>query len=432
MSFPLNRREKSSYFVFKLSSFLPFFCAAATFKYAVNYYIFMMPSLESIFVLLYNIVTLLMLVLFLPLAIMVLMKFKNVQYRSLWPALLIPACVVANIIYVMCSSGDMEILSRSYRMFAAFGTHDEVGFYFAQINSWFGNMSLVLLLACYIRNKQQIISCILASMIVLIFPILVIICAYPSYLGVRQSSFENDMVFGGGLWNIGVVGFGSISWLALALIPQAKVWQKLFICFSVFLFIFVGLAGLSRSLILMLVFSFSVYFFFSRKDLFWMWKLFIILLGGTAFYFFATNITEALLYRFHDASSGTQNIRLQLWQSYLSHYKEVWLIGAPLGSVYNYYRDINLFGNFFLPHSSVINLFIRFGIISVFAYGVLLKKAFFSIHKVGKARACIISGAVAYMTLAFINQTGYQESVFYIMFGLLLAYTRLDNQGVSI
>ena len=181
----------------------------------------------------------------------------------------------------------------------------------------------------------------------------------------------------------------------------------------------------------MVAFSVIAYFLLTRKDMSWIAKMGLVLLAAVLFCILEPSFLTSVLSRFNDSTSGTQNIRIKLWKSYLSHWREYWLLGAPLGSVYNYYRDVDLFGAYFLPHSAPINFFLRYGIVALIAYIILLRNSFLSIQTNNqveqKSRICILCGGIAYITLAFINQTGYAEIIFYIMFGLLLAYARIEG-----
>lgn len=413
------------------SLILSWFCAAAAFRYAYVYYMAIIPVLTPLFELIYMTITLFLLLLFFPMAVKAIGLIRQSKYTVLRPALIIPLCVIVNIIYVMLDSGNFSIVLRDYFMDVASNTNDDKGYYFSQLNTWLGNMAIVLFLAIKIKSKQDIIRCIISSMLVLLIPIIIIIVSNPSSLGTRESSLDNsDINFGGGLWNIGVVGFGSISWLAMALYNQAKKSQRGIILLSVTVFLFVGIAGLSRTLILMVVFSISIYILLSKKN----FKLIgrIILIVSTIFLFLVLegNIVNSIIERFNDSTSGTQNIRFLLWASYLSFMNDYWLIGAPEGSVYNYYFNVDRFGVNFLPHSAVINFFVRYGIFAVLAYFVLIKNSFLSIKKTicnKQNRICVICGGVTYVSLAFINQTGFSESIFYIMFGLNIAYSRILN-----
>ena len=424
-----NDKEKKHSITVKkglyMSNLMPLICAAATFKYAYTYYGFAIPALSGICNLLYQAITLFFLIAFVPLFFVVIKRANRLYI----PIFVIVLMVLINILYVMFSTGNIAIVSRSYHMSAASGTNDYIGFYFSQINTWFGNMAIVLFLVNYVKDREVLIKCIVSSMIVLVIPIVLITAMHPSYLGTRESVYNDDTVFGGGLWNIGVIGFGSISWIGLAVSEDAQKRQKWIIYASVALFIFVGVAGVSRTLILMVVFSTIVFFMFTKKDITWLGRIFLIMVAVILFFVLEPEFILSVMERFTDKTSGTHNVRILLWKAYLSHFREFWLVGAPEGSVYNYYRDVNYFGENFLPHSSLVNFFVRYGVFALCAYVILLKNSFLKIQKskevTSKIRICVLAGGVAYITLAFINQTGYAESVFYIMFGLYLAFYRI-------
>lgn len=411
---------------------LPLYCAALVYKHIYYYYIYLFPSLESVWGLLYNAVTLLGLVLFVPLFLHVLLH--NRRYKIVNPAVLIPLCVLVNILVVLYQTGDLTILSRSHFLSAARGTNDERGYYFSQINTWFGNISAVLMLSIFSTKLETVKKCIISSMLMLFIPSALMMLSHPEFLGIRQSSVEgSDVTFSGGLWNIGVVGIGSVSWLGLALYKDMTRWQKRVVLLSVITFAFLGIAGLSRTLIIMLALSVCCYFVIAKKDGRLITKVFLLILAVAIFAAVEGDLVSSIFLRFNDSTSGTQNIRFLLWKAYLSHFGEVWLYGAPYGSVYNYYYDVSLVGAHFLPHSSVINFLVRFGLLCALSYLVLIKRAFFTVRQNKNVSvnqvACLRAGCVAYVSLAFINQTGYTEATFYVMFGLLLAYSKLMIEG---
>lgn len=417
---------------------LPVYCALMTYKTIYNYFIFLFPSLQGLWVLLYNFVALMGLVLFIPLTLYVMSRYK--KYRLLHPAIIIPLCVIINIIVVMFETGDISILGRQHILSLASGTNDAKGYYFAQVNTWFCNMSVVLMIAVFARRLETIKKCLISAMSTLFIPAVLMVVIHPEYIGIRQSVVEeSNVVFSGGLWNIGVIGIGSLSWLGLALLDDMTRRQRRFVVIAVALFAFLGIAGLSRTLLLMLILSGCTYFLLAKKDSRLITKIILISFAVIVIVLVEQGVVDALFSRINDSSTGgTHNIRILLWGAYLSHFKEVWLVGAPYGGVYNYYRDVNLYGAYFLPHSSVINFFVRYGLLCTLSYLCLIKNAFLSSTRNDPSsinrKACLKAACVAYISLAFINQTGYAESVFYVMFGLLLAYSQLlinEGKGVS-
>lgn len=419
---------------YNIEKLLPLYCAAIVYKNIYNYFVYLFPFLGKLWVMLYNIVTVFGLIAYIPLALYVLTK--NKKYKSLNPALLIPLCVLFNILFVYLETGDASIFSRGHHLFLAYGTNDEYGYYFSQINTWFGNISVILILNIFSTSIDTIKKCVVSGMLMLFIPSILMAVLHPEFLGIRQSSVEgSDVTFGGGLWNIGVMGIGSISWLGLALYKDMNRRQRRIVIISIITFAFLGVAGLSRSLIMMLALSVCYYFLAAKKDNRLITKIALVLIVLIVFVVVDRDLISSIVMRFNDSTSGTQNIRFLLWKAYLSHFKEMWLTGAPYGSVYNYYRDVSLVGANFLPHSSVINFLVRFGLVCTLSYLVLIKNAFLKIRQnsciSANQVACVRAGCIAYVVLAFINQTGYAEPVFYIMFGLLLAYSRIIEKEVK-
>ncbi len=417
---------KKSNYKFDIEKMMPFLCVMSAFKTFTSYYRFIAPSLNSFWTLLYNAITLFLLVAYVPLFFMLLAngRYKN---RNLFPAIIIPLTVCFNILLAGIEAGGiLDVLSRSYRIPNAVDTNDEFGYYFSQINVWFGNMSLIAILATCIKKKRTIVKCITGCMAVMVIPILIIMITHPSAIGVRQSNFEEQAItFGGGLWNIGVIGFGSLSWLGLAMLDNSTKNEKRFIIFSVALFAFVGVAGISRTIVLMAIFSFVYYFLASKKSVNFVIKTLMVIFLLIIVIVIEGDLINTLIERFTGEDSGANNVRFELWRVYLSHIKEYWLFGTPLGNVYCYYLETDLLGEHYLPHSAIINFWVRFGVFATLAYLALVKNSFFRKNKGNNRSVYIKAGGIAYITLAFINQTGYAETIFYVMFGLLLAYDKI-------
>lgn len=417
---------------YSIERFLPFYCALVVYKNIYNYFVYLFPNFESLFVLLYNVVTLLGLVLFVPLAIFVCCNLS--KYKKLLPAIIIPLCVIINIAVVICATGDFSILSRQHVLVLAQGTNDVKGYYFSQLNTWFGNMFTVLVIAVFTSKLETVKKCLLYGMSIIFIPAALMVVLHPEFLGVRQSTVEgSDVVFGGGLWNIGVMGIGGLGWLGFMLLNYMNKRQRVFVILAICLFAFLGIAGLSRTLILMLILSCCTYFLIAKKDGRLLTDVLLIFFAVVLFLLVENDIVESIISRFNDSTSGTSNIRWSLWKAYLSHFGEYWLCGAPYGNIYNYYHDVNLHGHNYLPHSAVINFLARFGLLCAISYLVLIKNSFISIRKnelLSKNQiACMRAAFVAYISLAFINQTGFTEPIFYVMFGLWLAFYYIVTNG---
>ena len=110
-----NQERRNSITVRKslyASDFMPFVCAAATFKYAYTYYGFAVPALSGICDVIYQVITLFFLMAFIPLCFIVIKK-ANRMYA---PIFIIVLMVLLNIVYVMLSTGSISIISHECRI----------------------------------------------------------------------------------------------------------------------------------------------------------------------------------------------------------------------------------------------------------------------------------------------------------------------------
>jgi hypothetical protein len=421
------RRGKNTLSI-KKSNIIAFICAIFIFKSTYQYYILLFPSLSFFITILYQVATVFCFSL-LPITLGIMVTRKTINWGLVRPAILILVCVILNIIIVMFQEANIEILSRSYTIPNAITTNDYTGFYFATINTWFGNIGCLLFVYFLIRNKKTLHKCIVTSMLMFVLPIVLIILMHPEYVGLRESLFS-DIVFGGGIWNIGVCGFGSLAWLGISQISNISKKQKILIIFSIALFCFAGISGLSRTLIFMMIFSIFFYILFSKKDITWLKLICFIFAFIGVFIILENNIATAIIERLSRAdTSATQNVRWHIWKTYLSYVREYFWFGAPSGSVYNYYIDVNWKGHDFLPHSSVLNFLIRFGVFSLVGYLLLIKNAFIkSTIKNRHISICLKAWVISYIALSFVNQTGYAGIEFYLGFGLLFATINIENQ----
>jgi hypothetical protein len=411
---------------------LPFLCVLAAYRTIFTYYIWLFPTLEGLFNTLYIVATFIFLLLFPCMLLYIIIH--RLYLGRIKGAIFIVIAVLVNIIYVVISSGNTSIISRSFINTFAFGTNDVNGYYFAQINTWFGNVGLLLAAYIFIKDKKTLNNCIMALMWVFLIPTIITLIFHPEFIGQRESSISG-LIFGGGLWNIGVIGFGSFSWLIFAQLNEFKRINKIILIISVVLFISSGLFGLSRTLIVMMVVSIGYYLIKRKKNKNWLFVVVSIAVIFGLFCLVESSVWDEILGRLTDATSGTSNVRLLLWTGYLGNIKEYWLLGAPIGSVYRYYKGVTYATHNYLPHSAIINFLCRFGIIAVMGYISILFQYFFGVNNSTSAsrrkRIILQSGCIAYMALAFINQTGYEESIFWITFGLIFALIKIENKLVG-
>ena len=408
--------------------FMPILCSMAAYRSIYNYYIWLFSPFSDVFEVLYTIITLCFFLLF-P-VVMVYIGLHRIRLAQAKGIILIVIAVLINIVYVMTDTGNVEIILRSYVNQFAPSTNDEMGFYFAQLNVWFGNAAILLASYIFVNNKKTLNKCLMAMVWVFLIPIIFTLILYPEYIGERES-FISEMNFAGGLWNIGVVAFGSFSWLLLAQRKELSRGNRLIALLAVILFICCGVFGLSRTLIVMLIMSYGYYILNIRKDSRWLFIVVVSIVFAGLFLTLQPSLWDEMVVRFTDSTAGLENVRVLLWANYLSGIDEYWLIGAPEGSVYRYFSGLTYATHNYLPHSSIINFWCRFGVLAVIGYLTIVRYYFIGLKaetlELTKKKVALQSGCIAYMSLAFVNQTGYEESVFWITFGLIFSLIKIEN-----
>lgn len=421
------------------TNYAPLLCAMAVYLVTYNYYSYLFPPLSSVIFLGYQICKLFFMFLFVwQIGMAVLGKIKRFSGMS-YPFLFIMVFVAMNIAMVVYDKGSLSILSRNYNMKLAYDTNDQFGYYFSILNTWMGNMGLALWLSNNVSDGKQINKCLYVSMWLLIIPIILTMITHPELIGVRVSNLE-DSTFGGGIWNIGVFGFASIAWLSVAQYPTMNRKYRKIIGFGLVLIVFACFAGLSRTSIFMVVASVGVYFIRSRKTLKTIMNAYfviiLVILLLIVMYAIKLPMFMSILERFTDDTSGTQNVRLLLWEGYISYVDEYFWFGAPEGAAYNYYYKIEHLGEHFLPHSAVINYLIMSGIGGLLSYLSILLIIGFRLKRKSKetsyVSSCMQAWIGGYCILAFMNQTGFAQIIFYMAFGLGIALIRIKENEFAI
>lgn len=400
-----------------------------------NYYQFIIPSMENVLFFIYQIGRLFFSLLFVEEIFSIFNKKYSDNKKYTRPFYLIVFFLVLNYVVIAISEGDFTFLSKNYQMIKAEGTNDFIGYYFSNLITWTGNCGISIWLINRINDNKTIIKSLKVCLWMIIIPIILLMLLHPEYIGQRISDLETTN-FGGGIWNIGVFGFCSFAWLTIMCLPFMTNREKRFSYFALIILIFAGIVGLSRSFILTVFLSFIYYFFQTSKTANKLLKnvmlFLLIILSVALLYNIYPNIFESLLGRFHDSTSGTHNVRFLLWKNYFSNIKEYFIFGAPLGGPYNYYHNLSYKGFYYLPHSSVINYLITFGIGGLICYISFLTKIYFSKGIFdNQMKSCLKAMIIAYIILAFINQTGFNQIIFFVSFGIALAFIKINKKNES-
>lgn len=386
-----------------------------------EYYELVFPSLSEVINLFYLGVSGFSSALF-PLMIVIVIQRPR-RFTLVNPAIWLAGIIALKLISLVLITGSTDILKQEYYSIYASGTNDESGFYFGEISAWTRNLGVLLFLFYYVNSSQRLISCIIAAMVAFFIPGFLVAFARPELLGERESILDG-LNFAGSVWNLGVRAFSSLAWLFIALYPRLSVTKKLIGSIVLFAFIFLGIASLSRTFIVLIVLGGVSYLYFARKSYLWIFSFSILMLVGVilAMVWGDSLIFDAFSGRFSEAQNG--NIRLLIWASYLSNISDYFLFGAPEGSYYLYFSDSS-----FAPHSVLLNWLVQYGIFALGSFLIMLSAIWRKFHKASDEHLslCLKIWVLTYAGLSFINQTGFSGNEFYVAFGILFATIKVFN-----
>lgn len=253
---------------------------------------------------------------------------------------------------------------------------------------------------------------------------------FPEMIGDR-SILVQGYHFSGGFWNAAVISYMSIGWLTIAVSTIEKSKFKRFFLFSLFLIMaFGGIAGLSRATLLSVVISFGVYLLFIRK-----FKMLInITIIGVIIVALTVVFFPELTQNFSERMEGGINIeeeaRTDIWLDYLEDLPDYFLFGAIDGN-YTIYSKYGMG-----PHSALFNWLVQYGILGLLGYIILIIGLIISIKKIGNSTsmettAALYAWLTAYVSVAFINQTGFNEMTAFIAFGIIFAWSNI-NENINL
>src|SRR5699024_4387789 len=170
-----------------------------------------------------------------------------------------------------------------------------------------------------------------------------------------------------------------VGWWLVSLSSVEKSRIRRFFLISLFLIMaFGGLAGLSRSTLLSLIVSISVYLLFAKK----VKKVIKVILSGLIIVLLIINLFSDLVLNFSQRLDGGIEIqnetRTEIWLDYFEDLPSYFLFGALDGD-YTKYSSFSMG-----PHSTILNWLVQFGILGVLGFVALLIGFIKSIKRIKK------------------------------------------------
>jgi len=268
------------------------------------------------------------------------------------------------------------------------------------------------------------------SFIATILPIAV----FPEYIGLRINDI-NGFKISGGFWNQSVISYMSAGWLLMFLVIYEKKKIYRYIAFIMFVTLMIsGIFGLSRAIFVSIVLSMFVYLVVSNNFKKYIKSIIIIIVVAGVVSFLFKDVINSFSSRIDGGIKIEEEARVDIWMDYLTNIPDYFMLGEIEGNYKKYSSSIKKFG----PHSVVLNWFVQFGVIALIGflylmYGIL--KSFKSVysHQSKELGAVVVAWFVAYISIAFINETGFDQFSIFSGIGIVLAWGNIaENSKVKI
>ena len=212
---------------------------------------------------------------------------------------------------------------------------------------------------------------------------------------------------------------------------KLKIWGIL----SLFLFVVLGLASLSRGYLLslfLLVIVVALKLFFDFKIKF-RYKLIVgaIVVAILIILYYQTSVFQLIEKRFtgdQDLSNG----RLEIWSLYLKEWSADW-IKILFGSG-NTRNSITFSTNHHIPHNTLIDLLYELGIVGLLLYVclfiILYKKV--TNRRYNKVGLSFLPSLIVFSTYSFLSQTTEEGFIIAMIISILVLKVRFGNNAVTI
>lgn len=326
----------------------------------------------------------------------------------------------------------IAILLKLFILFVQFpGSFMPNGYNFVYLINFISAIAILFVIINGVQNIELLKKCVFALAIGLFSSAMIPLILFPEMIGKREI-IVNNITFSGGFWNVGVVGFISIGWILVAMsINEKNKAKKNILLFMTIIICLVGLAGLSRAILLAITLSLVVYLLVSRKVKQLVIVITIAIASVIAIMYLFNDISTNLMLRLEGGINIEEEARTQIWISYLTNIPDYFWFGEITGDFTKYTNWI------FGPHSTPLNWFVQFGILGITGFIMLLLGTFKSIKYIVKVNSKSLSAPLyawlfAYISVSFMNETGFNQYAIFCGFGFIyswgiISYNRYKN-----
>lgn len=291
------------------------------------------------------------------------------------------------------------------------------------------NVFVVFILVENIKTMRDLKLSIWALGIGAFLSALIPILLFPEYIGLRSSEI-NGFKISGGFWNQSVISYMSVGWLLLFISIYEK--NKLYKVIAFFIFVILiisGMFGLSRALLLSVILSTFVYLIVSNNLRKYIKSIVVItIIAGIGLFLF-NDVIDSFTDRVDGGVQIEEEARVDIWKDYIKNIPDYFLFGEIEGNYKKYSTSVKKFG----PHSVILNWLVQFGTLGLFGflflmYGILksVKNIYYFQSK--EFGSVVIAWFVAYMSIAVINETGFDQLSVFAAIGIILAWGNIAKK----
>ncbi|WP_078378673.1 O-antigen ligase family protein [Sutcliffiella halmapala] len=283
---------------------------------------------------------------------------------------------------------------------------------------------LMIILVKSIKSIKSLINVTMALGVGTSFSVLIPIVFFPEMIGTRISEL-NGFLFSGAFWNASVISYISVGWLLVAISAIEKSKLKKQILLSIFfLLLFGSISGLSRAALVSIVISAIVYLILTNKI--FKYVKFTVVIALTFFvlaYFFPSTL-DNLNSRLAGGVNIEDEARTAIWTNYIENIPDYWVFGQLEGD----YRKYAPTGHG--PHNVLLNWLVHFGVLALVGFIIIIIGILRTIKStrtyISKTMgAGLFAWLIAYLSVALINETGYDQLTVFATIGIILSIDKL-------
>lgn len=252
---------------------------------------------------------------------------------------------------------------------------------------------------------------------------LIPIVLFPEFIGTRISDI-NGFKISGGFWNQSVISFISAGFILFFLFVYEKNRLLKTSAFLMFITLILGgVFGLSRALLLSVTASIFIYLIISNNIRKYLKGILIVSVLIIISSYMFSDVIEQITTRIDGGINIEEEARVDIWSDYIKNVPDYFFFGEIEGDYKKYSSSAKKFG----PHSVLLNWFVQYGILALIGFIYLMFGIYKSAKKIYRYQgkefgAVAFAWLVAYLSVAIINETGFDQLTIFAGIGIMLSW----------